>query len=137
MASIVGDLGRRRSRGGESYTGIGIGAWDVSSVKDFWGAFPCGNFNGDIGAWDVSAAERMSGMFSGAHSFSRDLRGWNAAPAKAHKMFEDCPSFDLRHLPPSLVGRLHEILEEEFNGRVETDSSSSESEDEWDSDSDA
>ena len=106
-------------------------------MKDFWGAFPCGNFNGDIGAWDVSAAERMSGMFSGARSFSRDLRGWNAAPAKAHKMFEDCPSFDLRHLPPSLVGRLHEILEEEFNGRVETESSSSESEDEWDSDSDA
>ena len=50
-------------------------------------------------------------------------------------MFEDCPSFDLRHLPPSLVGRLHEILEEEFNGREsDTEPESSESED---SDSDA
>ena len=41
-------------------------------------------------------------------------------------MFEDCGSFDLRNLPPALVGRQHEILEEEFNGR-ESDSDSDES----------
>ena len=51
-------------------------------------------------------------------------------------MFERCASFDLRNLPPSLVGRLHEILVEEFNGR-ESDSEPEESDDGWDSDSDA
>ena len=106
-------------------------------MKDFWGAFCCTHFNGDIGAWDVSAAERMSGMFSYARSFNRDLRGWNAAPAKAHKMFEKCDSFDLRNLPPSLVGRLHEILEERFNGRESDTEPESEFDDGWDSDSDA
>ena len=79
----------------------------------------------------------MSGMFSYARSFNRDLRGWNAAPAKAHKMFEKCDSFDLRNLPPSLVGRLHEILEERFNGRESDTEPESEFDDGWDSDSDA
>jgi len=83
-------------------------------------------FNGDIGAWNLSSIERMSGMFSGARSFSRDLRGWNIAPVKAYKMFEDCGSFDLRNLPRSLVGRVHEVLDEEWEGR-ESDSDSDES----------
>ena len=74
-------------------------------------------------------------MFSGCGVFSRDLRSWNVAPAKAYMMFERCASFDLRNLPPSLVGRLHEILVEEFNGR-ESDSEPESSESE-DSDSDA
>ena len=105
-------------------------------MTDTWGMFNGAVvFNGDIGAWDLSSAEITSGMFSSARSFSRDLRGWNVAPAKAYKMFEDCGSFDLRNLPPALVGRQHEILEEEFNGR-ESDTEP-ESEDEWDSDSDA
>ena len=76
-------------------------------------------------------------MFSGCHLFNRDLRGWNAAPAKAYMMFERCESFDLRYLPPSLVGRLHEVLEEEFNGRESDTEPEPEPEDEWDSDSDA
>ena len=76
-------------------------------------------------------------MFSGCHLFNRDLRGWNAAPAKAYMMFERCESFDLRNLPPALVGRLHEVLEEEFNGRESDTEPESEPEDEWDSDSDA
>ena len=76
-------------------------------------------------------------MFSGCGVFSRDLRSWNVAPAKAYMMFERCASFDLRNLPPSLVGRLHEILVEEFNGRESDSEPESEVEDEWDSDSDA
>ena len=52
-------------------------------------------------------------------------------------MFARCESFDLRNLPPSLVGRLHEVLEEEFNGRESDTEPESESEVEWDSDSDA
>ena len=111
----------------ESYTGAGIGAWNVSSVKDTWGMFcSATSFNGDIGAWDLSSAEITSAMFSNAQSFSRDLRGWNVTPAKAYKMFEDCGSFDLRNLPRSLVGRVHEILEEPFEDR-ESDSDSNES----------
>ena len=111
----------------ESYTGAGIGAWDVSSVKDTWGMFcSATSFNGDIGAWDLSSAEITSAMFSNAQSFSRDLRGWNVTPAKAYKMFEDCGSFDLRNLPRSLVGRVHEVLEEPFEDR-ESDSDSNES----------
>ena len=110
----------------ERYTGAGIGAWDVSSVKDAWGMFcSATEFNGDIGAWNLSSIERMSGMFSGARSFSRDLRGWNIAPVKAYKMFEDCGSFDLSNLPPFLVGRMHEILVREFNPN-ESDSDSDE-----------
>ena len=110
----------------ESYTGAGIGAWNVSSVKDTWGMFcSATSFNGDIGAWDLSSAEITSGMFSSARSFSRDLRGWNVAPAKAYKMFEDCGSFDLSNLPPFLVGRMHEILVREFNPN-ESDSDSDE-----------
>ena len=65
-------------------------------------------------------------MFSNAQSFSRDLRGWNVAPAKAYMMFARCESFDLRNLPPSLVGRVHEVLEEPFEDR-ESDSDSDES----------
>ena len=111
----------------ERYTGAGIGAWDVSSVKDAWGMFcSATEFNGDIGAWDLSSIERTSGMFSGARSFSRDLRGWNIAPAKAYKMFEDTSSFDLRNLPKSLVGRGYEVFDEEWEGR-ESDSDSDES----------
>ena len=107
-------------------------------MTDTWGMFNGAVvFNGDIGAWDLSSAEITSGMFSGCGVFSRDLRSWNVAPAKAYMMFERCASFDLRNLPPSLVGRLHEILVEEFNGRESDTEPETESEDEWDSDSDA
>ena len=96
-------------------------------MTDTWGMFNGAVvFNGDIGAWDLSSAEITSGMFSSARSFSRDLRGWNIAPAKAYKMFEDTSSFDLRNLPKSLVGRVYEVFDEEWEGR-ESDSDSDES----------
>jgi len=55
-----------------SYEGLGIGAWNTSSLTDIECMFDrCEKFIGQgIGAWDVSSATNMSYMFCGCVIFS-------------------------------------------------------------------
>lgn len=57
-----------------------IGAWDVSNVLDFHGAF-IGTFafNADISSWKVGKATRMSQMFDYATNFNQDLSSWDVS----------------------------------------------------------
>lgn len=74
-----------------SLVGIGIAAWDVSTVTNMSGMFrDCNAFNQPIGTWDVSLVTEMSGMFwidtgsfgavgqglANASEFNQDLSGW-------------------------------------------------------------
>ena len=58
----------------------GIGAWDVSGVRNVSGMFEqCYVFNGDITTWDTSNISDMSILFRNARLFNQDISGWDTS----------------------------------------------------------
>lgn len=58
-------------------------SWDMSSVTNMSGMFSgASSFTQDISTWDTSSAENLENMFSGATSFSQDISDWNLGSAQ-------------------------------------------------------
>ena len=80
--------------GASSFTGAGIGCWDVSSVTNMRVMLADAKaFNEPIGDWDVSSVTDMFAMLYGATSFNQQLGGqWATSTASMDAMFHDgCP----------------------------------------------
>lgn len=86
---------RRAFANADSFTGKGIDQWDVSTVKDFSGAFgSTAVFNANITNWVTDSAEIMGSMFRDAVAFNQDLN-WNVTTVtNMDQMFEFSGSFD-------------------------------------------
>jgi surface protein len=87
--------------GGVSGLGIGLDAWDVSSVTDFYGMFvrQYGNgFNGYIGSWVLKPASSINctAMFQENSNFNQDIGGWGNTSSLSNcgSMFRNAISFN-------------------------------------------
>ena len=70
----------------ETFEGLGIGAWDTSSVTLMLRLFEnCERFDADLSAWDTSSATDMGEMFYCALSFSHDISTWNTVAVRDHR----------------------------------------------------
>ena len=64
-------------RGASSFTGAGIGAWNVAKVTDCEGMFDnARSFNEDISSWNTNAVNWFTDMFKNAVNFDQDITGW-------------------------------------------------------------
>ena len=64
-------------RGASSFTGAGIGAWNVTKVTDCEGMFDnARSFNEDISSWNTYAINWFTDMFKNAVNFDQDITGW-------------------------------------------------------------
>ena len=71
-------------RGATSFTGAGLGAWNVARVTDMEGMFQeARSFNEDISGWSTGSVVYFSEMFFNAVNFDQDITGW-AAPGTSY-----------------------------------------------------
>ena len=77
-------------RGASSFTGAGIGAWNVAKVTDCEGMFDNAmSFNEDISSWNTNAVNWFTDMFKNAVNFDQDITGWpTGGTNNVNNMFE-------------------------------------------------
>jgi len=77
-------------RGASSFTGAGIGAWNVAKVTDCEGMFDnARSFNEDISSWNTNAVNWFTDMFKNAVNFDQDITGWpTGGTNNVNNMFE-------------------------------------------------
>ena len=77
-------------RGASSFTGAGIGAWNVAKVTDCEGMFDnARSFNEDISSWNTNEVNWFTDMFKNAVNFDQDITGWPTGGTNyVNNMFE-------------------------------------------------
>ena len=108
----------------QAFRGVGIGAWNTSSVEDMgWTFAHCLKFNGDISMWakvcflitvafraeSVDCEDATRRTYSHTDSFNQDLRRWNMPVLTIKKkMLTGADAFNDAHLPIALRGDIAE-----------------------------